>query len=102
MTKPKLPRSIRDPDGRVVEFTERSWQHVMIERPQLLDDVDAILAAIAGPDHREPDPKVDRERFYRRQITDKVRWLTVVVDFSETPAFIATAFIQRKNPTREP
>lgn len=74
----------------------------MIERPQLLDDVDAILAAIAGPDHREPDPKVDRERFYRRQITDKVRWLTVVVDFSETPAFIATAFIQRKNPTREP
>jgi hypothetical protein len=74
----------------------------MVERPQLLDDVDAILAAIAGPDHREPDPKVGRERFYRRQITDRVRWLRVVVDFSEAPAFVVTAFIQRKNPTREP
>jgi hypothetical protein len=53
MTKPDLPRSVEDPDGRVVQFTERSWQHIMVERPQLLDDVDAILAAIAAPDHRE-------------------------------------------------
>jgi hypothetical protein len=102
MTKPELPRSIRDPDGRVVEFTERSWQHIMVERPQLLDDVDAILAAIVSPDHREPDPNVGRERFYRMQITEKVRWLRAVVDFSEAPAFVVTAFIQRKNPTSEP
>jgi hypothetical protein len=102
MTKPELPRVIQDPDGRIVEFTERSWQHIMAERPQLLGGVDAILKAIAGPDHRERDPKPGRERFYRRQISDKVRWLRVVVDFSETPAFVVTAFIQRKNPTREP
>lgn len=101
MTKPDLPRSAEDPDGRVVEFTERSWQHIMVERPQLLDDVDAILAAIATPDHRERDPQPERERFYRRRVTDKVRWLRVVVDFSETPAFVVTAFIQRKNPTSE-
>ena len=83
MTKPDLPRSIQDPDGRVVEFTERSWQHIMLERPQLLEDVDAIFAAIAAPDHREEDPKLGRERFYRRRMTEKVRWLRVVVDFSE-------------------
>jgi hypothetical protein len=47
MTKPDLPRSVEDPDGRVVEFNERSWQHIMVERPQLLDDQHAILAAIA-------------------------------------------------------
>jgi hypothetical protein len=102
MTQADLPRSIQDPEGRVVEFTERSWRHVMAERPQLLDDIDAILAAIGAPDHREEDPKPGRERFYRRQITDKVRWLRVVVDFSETPAFVVTAFIQRKDPSRQP
>jgi hypothetical protein len=102
MTKPELPRATKDPDGRIVEFTERSWQHIMAERPQLLDDVDAILEAISGPHHRERDPNVGRERFYRRLITDKVRWLRVVVDFSEAPAFVVTAFIQRKDPTREP
>jgi hypothetical protein len=102
MTKPEWPRAIQDPDGRIVEFTERSWQHIMAERPQLLDDVDAILNAIAGPDHREPDPRPSRERFYRRHVTDKVRWLRVVVDFSETPAFVVTAFIQRKDPARQP
>jgi len=101
MSTPELPRAIRDPDGRIVEFTERSWQHIMAERPQLLDDVDAILAAVAGPDHREDDPKPGRERFYRRRVTDKARWRRVVVDFSEAPAFVVTAFIQRKNPTRE-
>ena len=74
----------------------------MLERPQLLGDVDAILAAIAAPDHREEDPKRGRERFYRRRMTDKVRWLRVVVDFSEAPAFVVTAFIQRKNPSSEP
>jgi hypothetical protein len=102
MTKPDLPRAIQDPDGRVVEFTERSWQHIMLERPQLLNDLDALLAAIATPDHREQDPKRGRERFYRRQLTDKMRWPRVVVDFSEAPGFVVTAFIHRKNPTSEP
>ena len=102
MTKPDLPRSVQDSHGRTVEFTERSWQHITLERPQLLNDLDAILAAIAAPDHREQDPKPGRERFYRRHVTDKVRWLRVVVDFSETPAFIVTVFVQRKDPARQP
>ena len=101
MTKPDLPRAVRDPDGRNVEFTERSWHHIMVERPELLDDVDAILLVIASPEHREVDPRSARERFYRRRVMDKVRWLRVVVDFSEAPAFVVTAFIQRKDPTRQ-
>ncbi|MGH3262998.1 MAG: hypothetical protein ACRDNS_13475 [Trebonia sp.] len=40
-----------------------------------------------------------RERFYLRRVTDKVRWLTVVVDFNQDPAVVVTAFIQRKDPT---
>lgn len=101
MTKPELPRAVSDPDGRVVEFTDWSWDHVMVERPQLLGNVDAILAAISRPDFQENDPIPGRERFYQRRVSDKVRWLRVVVDFNQEPGYIVTAFIQRKHPTRE-
>lgn len=70
----------------------------MVERPQLLGDLDGLLSAITGPDHREDDPIPGRERFYQRRVSDKVRWLRVVVDFNQEPAVVVTAFIQRKNP----
>lgn len=101
MSEPQLPRTIRDPDGRVVEFSERSWRHIMVERPQLLADVDAVLAAVARPDYREGDPIAGRERFYQQRATDKVRWLRVVVDFNRRPGLVVTAFIQRKNPAKD-
>lgn len=101
MTPPDLPRSVKDPDGRLVEFTEWSWQHIMVERPQLLHDIDRILAVFESPQFREADPIPGRERFYGRRVTDKVRWLRVVVDFNLAPGFVVTAFIQRKNPTEE-
>jgi hypothetical protein len=100
MIQPELPRTITDPDGRVVEFSERSWRHIRSRRPELLADLRPILAAIQGPDHREHDRIVGRERFYLRHVTEKVRWMTVVVDFNIEPAVVVTAFIQRKNPTR--
>ena len=101
MTKPELPRTVVDPDSRTVEFTEWSWRHIMVERPQLLEDVDAILAAIASPDLRENDPIPGRERFYVQRVTDKVRWLRVIVDFNQELAFVVTAFVQRRNPASE-
>lgn len=101
MSKPRLPRTVHDPDGRVVEFSERSWQHIMVQRPQLLNDVDAVLAVVAHPDHRESDPIAGRERFYKQRVTDKVRWLRVVVDFNRRPGLVVTAFVQRKNPARD-
>jgi hypothetical protein len=101
VSKPELPRTARDPDGRIVEFNDWSWRHIMVERPQLLGDVDAVLAAVASPDYREDDPIAGRKRFYQRRVTDKVRWLRVVVDFNRRPAVVVTAFIQRKNPARD-
>jgi hypothetical protein len=38
-----------------------------------------------------------RERFYRRDL-DPLRYLRVVVDFNESPAFVVTAFIQDHPP----
>ncbi|MBV9820365.1 MAG: DUF4258 domain-containing protein [Solirubrobacterales bacterium] len=97
---PGVPRSVSAPDGRLVVFTEWSWQHIMAARPELLDELDAILEAVARPDVREPDPLPGRERFYRRHVGDRVRWLRVVVDFNEDPAVVVTAFVQRKHPAR--
>jgi hypothetical protein len=53
--------------------------------------------AISRPDLREDDPVPGRERFYRRDL-DLRRWLRVVVDFNESPAFVVTAFVQDNGP----
>jgi hypothetical protein len=98
VTEADLPRITADPDGRTVAFTPRSWQHIQSVRPELLNQLDAIISTISHPDFREADPQPGRERFYRRHVTDRIRWMRVVVDFNRDPAVIVTAFIQRKNP----
>lgn len=100
MTDPELPRSTHAGDGRVVIFTEWGRRHIMAARPELLEETDAILGAVEQPDLRQPDPLPGRDRFYRRHVTDRVRWIRVVVDFNESPAVVVTAFIQRKSPER--
>ena len=57
----------------------------------------AILGAVSLPDQREEDPAPGRERFYRRDL-DQRRYLRVVVDFNESPAFVVPAFIQDHPP----
>lgn len=93
-----LPLVATDPKGRVVLLTEASWNHIYVRRPQLLNDLSAIIQTIENPELHEMDWRADRERFYRSVITDKIRWLRVVVDFSVEPAVVLTAFVQRKNP----
>jgi hypothetical protein len=63
----------------------------------MLAHLAAILDAVSRPDRREADTVLSRERFYRQDL-DPRRWLRVVVDFSEVPAFVVTAFIQDTDP----
>ena len=98
MTEADLPRFTVDPDGRRVALTAWTWRHIQSMRPELLNQLDAIVSTISQPDVREPDPRPGRERFYRRHVTDRIRWMRVVVDFNTDPAVIVTAFIQRKTP----
>lgn len=100
MKPPDLPQHAVDLQGRTVAFTSGSWTHIETRRPELLDDLQMILTAIRTPDLHEHDLIPGRERFYLRRVTDKLRWLTVVVDFNYEPAIVVTAFIQRKNPAR--
>lgn len=57
----------------------------------------SILDAVERPDRREDDPAPGRERYYRRDL-DPRRWLRVVVDFNDSPAFVVTAFVQDNEP----
>ena len=86
-----------DPDGRRVVLDDRTEAHFARRRPQMLRHIPGILDAISSPDVREEDPAPGRERFYRRDL-DPRRWLRVVVDFNESPAFVVTAFVQDHPP----
>jgi hypothetical protein len=94
-------RETTDPDGRPVVLDRLTERHLARRRPQMLRHVEAILDAVSRPDVREDDPAPGRERFYRRDL-DPRRWLRVVVDFNEAPAFVVTAFVQDYKPENTP
>jgi hypothetical protein len=90
-----------DPDVRLVFLDERTLGHLARRRRQMLARIPAILDAVNRPDVREDDPDPGRERFYRRDLDPK-RWLRVVVDFNQSPAFVVTAFVQDTEPGDTP
>jgi hypothetical protein len=90
-------RETTDPDGRRVLFDDRTEAHLARPSPAMLRHTSAILDAISRPDVRHEDPAPGRDRFYRRDL-DPRRWLRVVVDFNESPAFVVTAFVQDHPP----
>lgn len=89
-----------DPDGRTIVFDAGSHLHLALGRPWLLDHVDAVMATIESPDHRTDDPIAGRERFYRKHLIPD-RWLRVVVDFNDYPAWVVTATVQRNDPREQ-
>jgi hypothetical protein len=81
------------PDGvRVVLFEDTWSQHILARggHPELAPHLDAILASVAAPDHRESDDRARRERFFKENVGPS-RWLMVIVDFEQEPARIVTA-----------
>ncbi len=102
MTQPSIGRTT-DPDGREVVFDAGTHLHLAQgRRAWLLEHVDAILATVQVPDHRENDPRPGRERFYRQHVLQPRRWLRVVVDFNDDPAWIVTVLVQDHDPRAQP
>lgn len=87
-----------DPDGRRIILDYEGWEHILEEHPEMATSREQIMATIRSPDHRRPDPRPGRERYYSRDLGPS-RWLFVVVDFSETPPRIVTAYANRKAPS---
>jgi hypothetical protein len=92
-------RTTTDPDGRVVVFDAGSHLHLAQgQRAWLLEHIDLILGTVTLPDHRDDDPRAGRERFYRQNALNPGRWLRVIVDFSDDPAWIVTVLVQDNDP----
>jgi hypothetical protein len=91
--------SVLDPDGREVVFDGGSHLHLALgTRASLLEHTEAILATVARPDHRRHDPRPGRERFYRQNPLTPNRWMRVVVDFNDVPAWVVTVVIEHGDP----
>jgi hypothetical protein len=95
---PQDPRPIRaettTPEGAQVVLFEDTWEGHILDasrHDELAAHLDAVLATVAAPDHRAPDPLPHREQFHK-QDAGPSRWLKVVVDFADKPARIVTAY----------
>ncbi len=86
-----------DPDGRRVILDQHGWDHVVTEHDEMTPHRTAVMATITSPEHRQPDPRAGRERYWRRGLGPS-RWLLVVVDFDVDPARVVTAYGNRKDP----
>ena len=86
-----------DPDGRRVVLDVAGWRHIVDEHQELAPHREAVLATVAAPDHRAPDPRPERERYWRRGVGPS-RWLMVVVNYGSMPARVVTAYGNRRDP----
>ncbi len=73
---------------------EDTWRdHILdpeVGHAEMAPYLDALLAVIATPDHREQDERPSRERFYKQGVGPS-RWLMVAVSSEQKPARIITA-----------
>jgi hypothetical protein len=97
---PDEPRAatVTDTKGRKVVLLVRIWENkITRDHPELVSHLDAVVDAVAKPDHVEPDALPDRTRCYRRDVGPS-RWLMAVVSYEQEPARIITALANRKDP----
>jgi hypothetical protein len=86
-----------DPDGRPVVLIRAGWDHIVRRHPEMAGRQSDVMRAVSEPQHREPDRRPGRERFWRSG-EGPSRWLLVVVDFDPQPARVVTAFGNRADP----
>jgi hypothetical protein len=87
-----------NPDGRFVLLLADRWEHVLIGHPEMVDHVEDVITTIEDPEHREPDVRVGRERYFRRGGPE--RWLRVVVEMNGPVDHVVTTFPQANEPER--
>jgi hypothetical protein len=90
------------PEGVRVVLFEETWLLHILDRqnghPELEPHLPGVLSTITQPDHREPDPRASRERFFKQHVGPS-QWLIVVVDFEREPPRIVTALGYRQSPS---
>lgn len=87
-----------NPDGKLVVVYSSTWDHVVWRHPLMDDYLDVTMAIIRAPDHREPDPRPGRERYFGRG--GHYSWIRVITEFAGVEDRVVTAFPQTTPPSR--
>ncbi|MHB1810396.1 MAG: hypothetical protein ACYCU0_14050 [Solirubrobacteraceae bacterium] len=94
--EPDVIAEIRNPEDRLVQMGKAAWRHVLDEHGEMEAHMAETMAAIQAPDHREPDPRAGRERYFRRG--GPLRWIRVVTEIRGDVDRVVTAFPQSNDP----
>lgn len=86
----------RNPEGRIVRLDASTWNHVLLRHPSLSNWMDELMNVIEAPEHREPDARPGRERYFARGGPQK--WLRVVTELTDEGDRIVTAFPHTRDP----
>jgi hypothetical protein len=85
-----------NPEGRLVLLAETEWNHVLDQHVEMSGHLADTIAAIRAPDHREPDPRAGRERYFGRG--GPLSWIRVVTELHGDVDLVVTAFPQSNDP----
>lgn len=86
----------RNPEGHLVQLSRAAWDHILDAHAEMNGRLHETMAAVKTPDHREPDPRAGRERYFRRG--GPLRWIRVVTELHGDVDRIITAFPQSNDP----
>jgi hypothetical protein len=86
----------RNPEDHIVQMDDAAWNHVLDEHVEMTEYLAETMATIKMPQHREPDPRAGRERYFRRG--GPLKWIRVVTEFIGDSDRVVTAFPQSNDP----
>jgi hypothetical protein len=89
---------IASADGRIVLLFDRTWRHILSGHEEMEHHLEALARTLEEPEFRQPDPRVGRERFFRRGGPEN--WLRVVIEVAGPVDRVVTAFPQTNAPER--
>ena len=93
MYKPQIRATVIEPDGRTVVLTEEAWEHIRSGHKELARYERTIMETVTHPIDRRLDERPNRERYVSEG--GPARYFTVVVDFTNEPGEVVTAFGHR-------
>lgn len=85
-------------DGRAVLLFSKTWSHILEGHPEMEEHLESMMEVVQDPDHREPDQRPGRERFFGRGGPEA--WMRVVVEIAGPIDRVVTAFPQANAPDR--
>ena len=81
----------KDYDGREIHLTESRWRHIVVGHPEMKEWRSYFEFTLSSPALVVQDEQVETTTYYFYLLPCKL-YLMVVVDWSEAPAMVKTAF----------